>query len=218
MSSPRRCDGNQGFHNMRFAGTLLALAAFVSCSEAPKPATETKKEAPKALEPLTGRQAYQQMYIAARSWAPDCQPLQLASIHLERTKFPTGKAEGWQCVFVSLGRGRARSYTWATVETQGSLHKGVFAGQEESYSPNRQLAPFLTSAIKVDSGEAYDTAMTKSTEFAKKLEGKPVSFRLEQTPRFPDVAWRIFWGESVSSSEYTVFVDATTGQFLERIR
>ena len=55
-------------------------------------------------------------------------------------------------------------------------------------------------------------------EFEKKLEGVPVNFTLEQTPRFPSLVWRVFWGESVSSSTYTVFVNATTGQFLERVR
>ena len=77
---------------MRFAWTLLALVALTGCSEAPKVATEEKKEPPKALEPLTGRQAYQQMYISARSWAPDCQPLQLKSIQLKEVKAPAGQA------------------------------------------------------------------------------------------------------------------------------
>ncbi len=203
---------------MRFAWTLLALVALTGCSEAPKVATEEKKEPPKALEPLTGRQAYQQMYISARSWAPDCQPLQLKSIQLREVKAPAGQAGAWQCTFVSPGRGRAKSYSWSAIESEGNLHKGVFGGPEESYAPNRQMQPFLTAAIKVDSDEAYATAMKKSTEFAQKLEGKPVNFQLEQTPRFPDLAWRIFWGETVSASEYTVFVDASTGSFLERVR
>jgi len=209
---------------MRFAATLLALVALVGCSEPPKATSTTsttaeqKKEAPKTLEPLTGRQAYQQMYISARSWAPDAQPLQLKSLQLTEVKAPAGKAGAWQCTFVSPGRGRARSYTWSAIESSGNLHQGVFAGQEESYTASRQMLPFLTAAIKADSDEAYDESMKRSTEFAKRLEKAPVNFILEQTPRFPYVAWRVFWGESVSSSEYTVFINATTGQFLERVR
>ena len=43
-------------------------------------------------------------------------------------------------------------------------------------------------------------------------------YLLEQTSRFPDLAWRIVWGESVSASKYSVFVDASTGEFLEKVR
>ncbi|MBS1874406.1 MAG: hypothetical protein JSU00_14415 [Acidobacteria bacterium] len=205
---------------MKFVGTLLVLIALVGCSDAPKsaPAAEEKKAAPKALEPLTGRQAYQQMYVSARAWAPDAQPLQLKSLQLQEVKAAPGKAGAWQCTFVSPGRGRAKVYTWSAEESTGNLHKGVFAGQEDSYSPNRQMLPYLTAAIKADSDEAYQEAMKKSKEFEKKLEGVPVNFTLEQTPRFPSLVWRVFWGESVSSSTYTVFVNATTGQFLERVR
>ncbi len=45
----------------------------------------------------------------------------------------------------------------------------------------------------------------------------PVNFILEWTPRFPNLAWRVLWGESVSTSPYSVFVDATNGQFLEKM-
>jgi hypothetical protein len=40
---------------------------------------------------------------------------------------------------------------------------------------------------------------------------------MEQTKRFPDVTWRVIWGESVGTSDYSVYVDATTGQYLERM-
>ena len=203
---------------MKFAWTLVVALALASCSEAPKTATEEKKEAPKALEPLTGRQAFQQMYIAARQWAPDCQPLKMQNINLTEVKAPAGKSGAWQCVFVSQGRARAKTYSWSAIEAEGNLHKGVFAGQEESYSASHQEQPFLIAAIKTDSDEAYKEAAEKAAEYLKKSPNKPVNYALELTPRFPDLAWRIFWGESVSTSEYTVFIDASTGKYLERIR
>ena len=203
---------------MRFAWTLILLVGLVGCSEEPKVATEQKKEAPKALEALTGRQAFQQMYISARQWAPDCQPLKLENINLAEVKATAGKSGAWQCVFVSPGRSRAKTFTWSAIEAEGNLHKGVFGGPEESYSPSRQEQPFLIAAIKTDSDEAYKEAADKAAEYLKKSSDKPVHFVLELTPRFPDLAWRIFWGESVSSSEYTVFIDASTGKYLERIR
>jgi hypothetical protein len=202
---------------MKIAVTLLALAALAGCSDSPKPTVE-KKEPPKALEPLTGRQAFQQMYIAARGWAPDCEPLKLNNINRTEVKAPAGKSGAWMCVFVSPSRARAKTYTWSAVEAEGNLHKGVFAGPDESYSPSRQEKPFLIAAIKTDSDEAYTEAAKHAAEFLKKSPDKPVNFLLEQSPRFPDLAWRIFWGESIGTSEYSVFINASTGQFLERIR
>jgi hypothetical protein len=196
---------------------MIAVAAILTgCSEAPKPATETKSEPEKPLEPLTGRQAFQQMYPAARAWAPDCQPLRLQSIRLSEVKAPNGKAGAWQCVFVSPSRGRAKTYSWSAIEASGNLHKGVFAGTEESYSPSRQENPFLTAAIKVDSDEAYDTAASKNADYLKKNPDRPVNFLLELTPRFPNLAWRIFWGDSIGTSDSSIFIDATNGQYLGR--
>lgn len=195
---------------------LLLALSLAGCSDSPK--TAEKKEPPKPLEPLTGRQAFQQMYVAARQWAPDCQPLKLNNIPLAEVKAPAGKSGAWQCIFVSPGHNRAKIYTWSAIEADGNLHKGVFAGQEESYSPSRQEQPFLIAALKTDSDEVYETSAKKAADYMKKSPGKPVNFLLEKTPRFPNLAWRVFWGESIGTSEYSVFVDATSGQYLERVQ
>jgi hypothetical protein len=203
---------------MKMLWVVLAAVVIAGCSDTPtKSASEQKKEEAKPLDPITGRQAYQQMYPAARAWAPDAQPLHVTSIRLSDVKADKGKSGAWLCLFVSPSRSRVKTYTWSAVEAEGNLHKGVFAGQEESYSPSRQMLPFLTAAIKVDSDEAYGTAIGKSEEYLKKNPNKPVNFVLEQTPRHPDLTWRIFWGETVGTSDYSVYVDATTGQFLERV-
>jgi hypothetical protein len=191
------------------AATVLALAG---CSEPPK----AEKKAPKNLEPLTGRQAFQQMYPQARGWAPDAQPLEIKSVPLEGVKAAPGKAGAWQVIFVSPGHSRAKTYTWSAIEAEGNLHQGVFAGPDESWSAHGQQQPFLVQAIKTDSDEAYDIAAKKSAEYLKKNPGKPVNFVAEYTSRFPNLVWRVLWGESANSAEYSVFVDASTGQFLER--
>ena len=77
--------------------------------------------------------------------------------------------------------------------------------------------PFLPAALKIDTPEALETAVGKSAEYIKNGKPKPqVNFMLELTSRFPDPAWRIFWGESVSAAEWSVFVDATTGLYAGR--
>ena len=195
-------------------GWLAPLILFLSgCSDAPKPAEQ--KQPPKPPEVLTGRQAFQRMYPQARGWAPDALPLQIRSVNLAQVKADPGKAGAWQVTFVSLSRGKAKAYTYSAVESEGNLHEGVFGGLEEDYTARGDSSPFEIVAIKVDSDEAYKTAAEKSADYIKKNPGKPVTFQMELTRRFPDVTWRVIWGDSVNTSDYSVYVDGTTGKLLQ---
>jgi hypothetical protein len=194
---------------------LLPLPLLLSsCSEAPKPAEQ--KAPPKAPEALTGREAFQRMYPQARGWAPDAEPLQISSLNLTQVKAAPGKAGAWQVIFVSPSRGKAKTYTYSAVE-DGSLHEGVFGNIEEDYTPRGDSSPFQIVAIKVDSDEAYETAAAQSADYIKKNPDKPVFFLMELGKRFPDVTWRVVWGQSVGTSDYSVFVDGTTGKYLEKM-
>ncbi len=195
--------------HLLWALPLLILAA---CSEAPK---ETAKAPVKPPEALTGRQAFQRMYPQARTWAPDVQLLQLRSVNLTQVKSEKGKAGAWQAILVSPSRAKARTYTYSSVEEEPSLHEGVFPGMIEDYSQHGASAPFPIAALKVDSDQALETAAQKSQEYMKKNPGKPIFFLLEQTQKFADPAWRVIWGESVGTSDYSVFVDASTGSYLQ---
>jgi hypothetical protein len=157
------------------------------------------------------------MYPQARGWAMDAQPLRLRSIRLGQVKSGKGQAGAWEAAFVSVSKGRARTYTYSSVEAEGNLHEGVFAGIEEGYSGSSGPAfPFDIVAIKTDSDQAYDAAAEKSQDYIKKHPEVPVTYLLEKTNRFPDLTWRVIWGESVGSSDYSVFVDASTGKYLEK--
>lgn len=197
---------------------FLMLAA---CSETP---TTTAKKEPEKVEPVTGETALYRMYQMARAWSLDAQVLQLMSIRIsEFTQEVPGKAAAWQATFVSASKGRSRSYSFSIVESQGNLHKGPFAGPEEAWSGPRGVAtPFLIAAVKKDSDEAYQTAMsdpkTHAADWDKKNPGKPITILLEKTNKFPDPAWRVVWGESVGTSSFSVFVDASTGLYLETMR
>ena len=168
-------------------------------------------------EPLSGRQAFQKMYPAARGWALDAVPLQLKSINLSQVKPEKGKTGAWQAIFVSPSKRKSKNYTYSAIEAEGNLHQGVFAGLEEDFTVGRGPVLFDIAAIKVDSDQAYDTAAEKSADYIRKNPGKPISYILERTNRFPDLAWRVIWGESVGSSDYSVYVDASTGKFLEKM-
>ena len=203
---------------LRLKPILLPIAAALflcACSEAPK--TETAKAPEKPPEPLTGRQAFQRIYPQARGWAVDAQPMSIRSINLSQVKSGNGTAGAWEVIFVSDSKGQARSYTYSAVEAQGNLHEGVFAGSPDSYGgPRGGTTPFSSVAIKFDSDQAFATASEKSQDYIKKHPDMPITYVLEQTKRFPDPTWRVIWGESASSSDYSVYVDATLGTYIEK--
>src|ERR1039458_8970506 len=143
------------------AAALLILLAGCS-TETPAP---QKKAEEKPAEPVTGRQALQQMYIAARGWAADIQIVRLTSILLPEVKAEPGKAAAWQALFLSASQNKARSWTYSVVESEGNLHKGVFAGFDQSWSSSGEAKPFPMAAIKFDSDQAYQTALKKGAEY-----------------------------------------------------
>ena len=202
---------------------IALLAILTACSETPSPST-AKKE-PEKVEPVTGQSAVFKMYQMARAWAPDSQVMKLQSMHLTEVKDgPPGTAPAWQATFVSTARSQSRSYTFSIVEGEGNLHKGAFAGLEESWSggPSGMDSPFLMAAIKIDTDAAYKTAMedphSHAAEYDKKNPGKPITIFLEKTPKHPDPAWRIIWGESAGTSNFSVLIDASTGEYVETLR
>src|SRR3989441_12179379 len=157
-----------GFQSSAHFLFILLSLIFTSCSEP----SQTGKDQPKVPilppAPVTGRFAFQRMYIQARTWAPDVQPLRLSSFNLKQVASAAGKCGAWQATFVSPQRSKARIYTFSVVES-GDLHQGVLAGREESWSgPSGQVRPFFLQALKVDSDEAFATATQKNSDFIKK--------------------------------------------------
>src|SRR6202035_1611016 len=104
---------------------------------------------------------------------------------------PPGKAAVWQATFVSESRGKARSYTYSVIEDlPNNLHKGVSAGQEESWSGSGSVnQPFLLAAVKTDTDAAYQTALAQAVDYDKANPGKPIIILLEKNPKFPDPVW-----------------------------
>src|SRR5579884_178780 len=196
---------------------LTAVTAILTGCSSTAPTTETQKAAPPP-EPVTGQQAFQQMYVQARSWAPDAAPLELHSMNLKTVKSEGGKAGAWRATFVSESHSRMRSYTWSAIEGEG-LHQGVFADQDERWAgPNADMKPFLIAAIRHDSDAAWQVASAKAAPYLKKHPDVPVTFFLTLSNRYPDLAWRVVFGESVGASDYSVFVDASTGKLLGELK
>jgi hypothetical protein len=197
---------------MRFWIPVAALVLLSACSDAP-----VAKAPEKPLEPLTGRQAFYATYPQARAWAIDSVPVRVRSVELNELKAIGAKAAAWEVMYASPAKGRSRIYTWSAVEAAGNLHKGVFASHEESWQPGGSDKTFVVQALKVDTPEALETAIAHSDTYFKGGGVKPhPKFDLENTARFPDPVWRIYWGDSVSTAEWSVFIDATTGAYSGR--
>jgi hypothetical protein len=197
------------------SGALVLL--LTSCSETP---TVAKKEPEKPPEPIAGQSAIYKMFQVARSWSPDVLVLKMNTIALSDVPdVPRGKAAAWEATFTSASRNQARSYTYSIIEAQGNLHKGVFGLLEEGWSgPHGETSPFLMAAVKVDTDAAYQTALAQGgADYDKKNPGKPVTFLLEKIAKFPDPVWRVVWGESVGTSNFSVYVDASTGEYKEKL-
>lgn len=178
------------------------------CSESPKPATAPP-------EPISAQSAFYKMFVSARNWAADAEPLRVSQIDVDEVKADGGKAGAWEAVFVSQSQGLAQRYIFSVVHRPArNLRGGVTADPPNGWSGGSGSEPFPVQAFKTDSPAAYEIAMKEGHDYARKNPGMPVKFLLEKTKRFPDPAWRVFWGESVSTSAYSVFVDAVTGQYL----
>src|SRR5882724_9801262 len=200
---------------------VSVLMIFTACSEAPQKIAEKAPEPPP--EPVSGSTAFFRMYTAARAWTTDLQPLRMNSVTLAEVKKVPGKAAAWQATFVSAQRQAAKTYSYSVIEsTGGGIHKGVFAGNEDGWrGPSAAAKPFMIQALKTDSDAAYAIAIKKGKKAAEYIKANPdknLLFLLEQNNKFPNLTWRVIWGETVGTSNYSIFVDASTGEYLETMR
>jgi hypothetical protein len=175
-----------------------------------------QKQVERKPGPVTGLHGLSKIFQVARTWDPRIQVLRLTSVHLNEVPEVRGKAGEWDGTFVSPAQEKARSYTFSVIELPPNLHQGVFGVGDEPFAAAPDASkPFLIEAVQIDSDKAYQTALAKAGGYEAKHPGKPITITLEQTPRHPRPAWRVIWGESASNSDFSVFVDATTGEYLE---
>ena len=192
------------------SAALLSLAIFSGCtsqqSSAPTPAV-----APKPPELLTGRSAFQQLFVAARGWAADVKPYQLQSQPVGDNNGRDGKAVVWNAAFASAARG-SRPYTWMGVDSpDGSAQRGISHGSEDSYAPS---GTFDIAFLKVDSDKAFEVAQKHGGE--KLLAGAPstpVIYLLDWNVSDNNLVWHVIYGTSRNDAKLTVDVDASTGLY-----
>lgn len=196
---------------MKICFALIAALFLTACSDAP-----VAKAPVKPPEPETGRQGFYKTYGPAHAWATDSQPIRVRSIELKALPADSGNAAAWEVTYASESKAKSRIYTWSAVEAEG-IHKDVFAGLEEAWRPGGAEKPFPIQALKIDTPDALKTAIEHSATYFKDPGTKPnPKFVLEYTARYPNPCWRIYWGDSVSTAAWSVFVDAATGEYQGR--
>jgi hypothetical protein len=199
----------------RLLAGLPALLLLGACaSEAPKKAQEPEKPA----EPVGAQYAFHQVFLTARTWAPDLLIMRMRDIPMSSLKGEGGKRAAWEVTVVSPSKRKSRVYSYSVVE-EGNIHKGVFAGLDEEYrGPEGQVTPWPVQAFKVDSTKAYEVAVQHSADYINKYPDMPVTFLLETTSRHSFLTWRVIWGTSVATSGHSIYVNAATGEFVEKMR
>lgn len=205
-----------GYFCRLLLGATLLLAG---CAEAPEQAAAPSEPGP-APEAVEGQKAFYQMYVAARNWAADAQGLTLTSITIPEVESEAGKSGAWQATFVSPARRRLVTFNYSVVDLSGKFPKGVFQDHEEAYTGHGLNKPWPVSALSTSSEQAYEAVVERveTREYTKQNPDTPVMFLLELTNRHPVLTWRVVWGTSVSTSAYSVYVDASTGRPVEIMR
>lgn len=195
----------------RLALLLLCLAMLPACESSNTPAPAPKPQAP---ELLTGRAAFQQLYVAARGWAPDIKPYQLQSGVLGSNNGRDGKAVIWTAAFASASMRASRPYSWSGIDSPDAPARGVTPGNQDTFTPSNT---FDVQFLKVDSDQAFDVAQKHGGE--KVLQSKPdtpVIYLLDWNGSENKLIWHVIYGSSRNAAALVADVDATTGGFLRK--
>jgi hypothetical protein len=203
----------------RLLAAIAITAALTGCSSEPKPAEQTSRQARNEQKPpevVTGRVAFQKLFITARSWAPDAQPFRLESEPIKQAPGTDGKAALWRGYFASPGRRAAKPYIWSGISGPDAPERGVSPGSEDSFNPaNVSTQPFDIAFLKTDSDKAFEVAQAHG---GKKLQEtdpqQPMKYTLLWNPSANQLVWHVIYGDSQADAKLRVAVDASTGTFL----
>lgn len=195
--------------------TLVLLAG--GCSSPPSTSGEkagggtTAKPAKKEAERISGREAFQKLYLAARNWSPDSRPLKIESRPLSDDP-RDGKASAWSGTFASQQRGLFRSFLWSGTEGESNISPG----SQDTYSAgNASTQPFDPAYLQTDTDDALATADKHAPPPAKKDKKGPVTFQLYNDTAKQRLLWRVIYGQSEYSAKAVVDISARDGGFVK---
>ena len=207
---PRRA-----FFLARLVVAFALLGLLAACDSGSKPAQNAKPEA-KGPELLTGRSAFQKLFIASRGWQRDTQPYRIESSVTTDGNGQNGKWAIWRASFASPSFRSVKSYLWSGSAVPDAPTPGVTPGSEDTYSPtNSSTQIFDVAFLKVDSDQAFATAQKHGGDkIIEKDPNTPVGYVCDWNHNTNQLVWHVIYGGSRESSKLTVAVDASSGDFI----
>lgn len=195
---------------------MLFIVVLAGCSgSSPRAAAtnvsaESTSKASEPAKPISGLTAFWKMYDSAYAWSRDIEPLDLSSKDVSGFKSENGDSAVWTATFGSPSLRQARTFTYSIANT-ADVREGLSIGNAQPWNgPTREMMPFGTGDVSVDSNVAYKAASQDAEAWLKKNPNEPVSFILGNATRFAAPVWRVMWGSKKRG--YVVFVDAASGQ------
>jgi hypothetical protein len=194
---------------------LAALAMLLACDSNTSKTPATKPE-PKAPELLTGRAAFQKVFIAARNYAADVKPFRIESTPTTDGNGQDGKSAVWRASFASPTQHGVKPFIWSGSNAPDAPSRGVSPGNEDVYNPgNASTQIFDVAFLKVDSDQAFTVAQKHGGD--KILEKDPstaVIYVCDWNHNTNELVWHIIYGSARDSAKLTIAVNASTGEFI----
>ena len=195
---------------------MLVLALMAGCSSEPSKPAASEKPQPKAPEIVTGRTAFQKLYLAAHGWARDAQPYRLESLLIADSKGKDGKSAVWRASFASAAQRGAKSFVWSGEDAPDAPSRGISPGTEDSYNPtNSSTQVFDIAFLKVDSEQALEVARKHGGDkILEKNPDTPILYVVDWSRPTSELIWHVIYGNSRDDAKLKVAVNASTGDFI----
>jgi hypothetical protein len=198
------------------AALLVSLALLAGCeSNTPAKPPEPKPE-PKPPELLTGRAAFQKVFIAARNYAADVKPFRIESTPSVDGNGQDGKSAIWRASFASAIQHGVKPFFWSGSNAPDAPSRGVSPGNEDTYNPsNASTQIFDVAFLKVDSDQAFAEAQKHGgNKILEKDPTTPVIYICDWNHNTNELTWHVIYGGSRETAKLTVAVNASSGAFI----
>jgi hypothetical protein len=199
-----------------YATVLLVILALLSGCDSNTATTPPAKPEPKPPESLTGRAAFQKVFIAARNYAADVKPFRIESTPSSDSNGQDGKSAIWRASFASAIQRGVKPFFWSGSNAPDAPSRGVSPGNEDNYNPsNASTQIFDVAFLKVDSDQALAEAQKHGGD--KELQkdpSTPVIYICDWNHNTNELVWHVIYGASRDAAKLTVAINATTGAFI----
>jgi len=194
---------------------LASLTLLVACDSNTTKPPEAKPE-PKGPELLTGRAAFQKVFIAARNYAVDAKPFRIESTPTTDADGHNGKSAVWRASFASPTQHGVKPFIWSGSNAPDAPSRGVSPGNEDVYNPgNASTQIFDVAFLKIDSDQAIAVAQKHGGDkILEKDPSTPVIYICDWNHNTNQLVWHVIYGSDRDNSKLTVAVNATTGEFI----